>query len=81
VSAAQSEALALSAQWVPETPGWPEIGSRAFVDLIFCNDTAYDLESGWTVLQAGRYRYLVAQPGETIVRIVLSEYLAAEVVW
>jgi hypothetical protein len=65
----------------PDTPGWPEIGSRAFVNLLVAGDKVFDPESGWGVLQAGRYRYLVAQPGETIVRIVLSEYLACEVVW
>lgn len=66
---------------VPEAPGWPEIGSRAFVNVTVAGDKTYDLESGWNILQAGRYRYLVAQSGETVVRIVLSEYLAAEVVW
>lgn len=66
---------------VPVAAGWPEIGSRAFKNLIVGGDETYDLQSGWNILQAGRYRYLIAQPGETIVRIVLSEYLAAEVVW
>jgi hypothetical protein len=66
---------------VPESPGWPEIGSRAFVNLIVSGEETYDLESGWNILQAGRYRYAVAQPGEIVVRIVLSEYLAVEVVW
>jgi hypothetical protein len=28
-----------------------------------------------------RYRQLEAQPGETVVRIVLCEYLTCEVVW
>ncbi len=66
---------------VPESSGWPEIGSRSFVNLIVGGNGTYDPESGWNVLQAGRYRYLVSQPGEIVVRIVLSEYLAAEVVW
>jgi hypothetical protein len=65
----------------PDTPGWPEIGSRAFVNLLEAGDKVFDPESGWGVQSAGRYRYLVAQPGETVVRIVLSEYLACEVVW
>ncbi len=77
MSDAQREAF----ETVPETPGWPEIGSWAFVNLCVSGDRTYDVESGWNILQAGRYRYLVAQPGETVVRIVLSEYLAAEVVW
>ncbi len=66
---------------VPETPGWPEIGSRAFLNLFMVGEKVRNTECGWTVLQEGRYRYAVAQPGETVVRVVLSEYLAAEVVW
>lgn len=66
---------------LPESPGWPEIGSRAFLNMLVVDDDVYDEEGGWTVLQQGRYRYAVAQPGEVVVRIVLSEYLAGEVVW
>jgi len=66
---------------VPETLFLPEIGSRAFVNLILASDAKYDPESGWNILQNGRYRYLVAESGQIVVRIVLSEYLAAEVVW
>lgn len=65
----------------PEKQLWPEVGSRAFMNLIVSGDRTYDLGSGWHVLQAGRYRYLVTQSTQTVVRIVLSEYLAAEVVW
>ena len=65
----------------PHAYGWPEIGSRAFINLIVGMDKTWDAESGWHLLQPGRYRYMVAQPGEIVVRIVLSEYLACEVVW
>jgi hypothetical protein len=41
----------------------------------------YPEESGWTVVQRGRYRYTVTQANGGIVRVVLSEYLAAEVAW
>jgi hypothetical protein len=66
---------------IPDSPGWPEIGNRAFMNLFVVGDEAYCAENGWTVLQNGRYRYAVTQPQETIVRIVLSEYLACEVAW
>ncbi len=66
---------------VPESPFWPEIGSRAFVNACVVWNDIYAVESGWTVLQRGRYRYAVAQPGEVTFRVVLSEYLACEVVW
>jgi hypothetical protein len=65
----------------PESSLSPEIGSRAFVNLIVGGDKLYDVESGWSILQLDRYRYLVSQPGAIVVRIVLSEYLGCEVVW
>jgi hypothetical protein len=63
----------------PEEHGWPELGSRAFLRTVVVGWDAY-LEDGWQVVQPGRYRYLVAE-GPTTVRMVLSEYLACEVVW
>lgn len=66
---------------IPESRCWPEIGSRAFVNTFVVEDKAHAAEDGWTVLQFGRYRYAVAQPGVVLVRIVLSEYLACEVAW
>jgi hypothetical protein len=60
---------------------YPEVGSRAFINLIVGGDRTYDPESGWNILQEDRYRYALAQPEQPMVRIVLSEYLAAEVVW
>lgn len=35
----------------------------------------------WVVLQPGRYRILVTFDPVVAVRVVLSEYLACEVVW
>lgn len=66
---------------LPDSLGWPEIGSRAFVNLFVVGGDVHNAEVGWTILQEGRYRYAVTQPGVTVVRIVLSEFLAAEVVW
>lgn len=63
----------------PEDNLWPEIGSRAFLRAAVVNFDAV-LDDGWQVVQPGRYRYLVAE-GPTTVRMVLSEYLACEVVW
>jgi hypothetical protein len=77
MSAEQREAFEV----VPASPGWPEIGSRAFVNMFVVGEEVYSAEGGWTVLQRGRYRHAVTQPGEVVVRIVLSEYLACEVVW
>jgi len=53
---------------------WAEIGSRAF---------RRDLDNAgpWIEVQPMRYRYSVDQPEGVIVRIVLGEYLACQVVW
>lgn len=67
---------------VPPLSVYPEIGSRAFQDIIVGGG---DVSSGechtWVVLQPGRYRYLVIFDPVVVVRIVLSEFLACEVQW
>jgi hypothetical protein len=40
-----------------------------------------DVFNGWIVVQPGRYRYLAYVDSAVTVRMVLSEYLACEVVW
>jgi hypothetical protein len=40
-----------------------------------------DLDDGWVIVQEGVYRYAVRQGGGIIVRIVLREYLGAEILW
>lgn len=59
-------------------PGfWPEVGSRMMTRIL----TGQDLDGPWVVVQEGVYRYAVMQTGGMLVRMVLSEYLAAEVIW
>lgn len=58
---------------------WPELGSRAFMRAVGISPDKCDTANGWIVVQPGRYRYAVFE--RTIVRIVLSEYLACTVVW
>jgi hypothetical protein len=55
---------------------WPEVGSRAMHRILVEAEGDYP----WIEVQPGRYRYLVAC-GPLLVRIVIAEYLAAEVVW
>jgi hypothetical protein len=57
---------------------YPEIGSRAFVNLLSGKPTAYE---EWHVVQKGRYRYAVGQSSGDWVKFILSEYLACRVVW
>jgi hypothetical protein len=60
---------------------YPEIGSRAFDQIVVIEDQPIQLGVSWNVVQEGRYRYLVSQSDEIAVRMVLSEYIAAEVAW
>ena len=53
---------------------WPEVGSRAMQRLV-------QNEHGWIEVQLGRYRYLATTDAVVRVRLVLSEYLACEVIW
>jgi hypothetical protein len=42
----------------------------------------HDLNAfGWVVVQEARYRFLTSTGGAVIVRMLLSEHLACEVVW
>lgn len=62
----------------------PEIGTRAFKRAFLAyetNQTPFLFCEDWIVVQPGRYRYKVAETDRMIVRMVLSEYLACEVVW
>ena len=57
---------------------WPEIGSRLMQRLV----SGHVQPGGWIEVQPSVYRYAVAQEsGGVLVRIVLREYLAAEVAW
>jgi hypothetical protein len=57
---------------------WPEVGHRASLRVFEDTPGVTD----WIVVQEGTYRYLTAMPaGSTTIRMVIGEYLAAEVVW
>ena len=57
---------------------YPEVGSRAFVNVLTGKPTAF---GGWHIVQKGRYRYAIGQSCGNWVKLVLSEYLACHVVW
>lgn len=61
----------------PNTGLWPEVGSRAMHRILVGAEGDYP----WIEVQPGRYRYLVATGPDVLVRIVIAEYLAAEVAW
>lgn len=60
----------------PNTGLWPEVGSRAMHRIL----VSAEGDHPWIEVQPDRYRYLVA-PGPFMVRIVIAEYLAAEIIW
>jgi hypothetical protein len=62
----------------PQVTMWPEIGSRAMQRLLV---TQNDVRNGWIDVQSGRYRYLTAVRDSILVRFVISEYLACQVLW
>lgn len=59
--------------------GWPEVGSRAMQRLLIVEDKPSS--EGWVTVQDGRYRYMAVGAGDVMIRGVLSEYLAFEVIW
>lgn len=61
---------------LPQPTVFPEIGSRAMSRL-----ASNGLKAEWITVQGGRYRYAVISADNTVVRFVLSEYLACEVIW
>jgi hypothetical protein len=56
---------------------WPEVGSRAMQRILI----QADVISGWIYVQPDRYRYKVGWDGPVRVKMVIRDYLAAEVVW
>ncbi len=58
---------------------WPEIGSRAFINIIK-NPERTGFES-WRCIRSDRYEYFVSQDGGFLVRILIGGYLACEIQW
>jgi hypothetical protein len=64
-----------------ELTQWPEVGSRAFQRLAYSVTAGFEFDGGWVEVQPGRYRYLTFADGGVTIRMVISEYLACEIVW
>ena len=58
--------------------GWPEVGSRAMQRMV---EGGQSYSAGWCIVQEERYRYMAATQGSVMIKGVLSEYLAFEVLW
>jgi hypothetical protein len=59
---------------------WPEVGSRAMNRLLIMRDGQV-FHDTWIEVQPDRYRYAVIADGGVLVRLVIDEYLAAEIRW
>jgi hypothetical protein len=53
-------------------------GGRALQRLLGMPRAAYN---DWIEVQPGRYRYMTSQGSGLVVRMVIGEYLAGEIVW
>ena len=77
------QTLSASARLHFETPPsssvWPEVGSRAMQRMFLADGSIVGPQ--WIDVQEGRYRYFVIAEGNVMVRSVISEYLACEVIW
>lgn len=78
--AALTEAQRNAFEEVPSSEIWPEVGSRGMSRLLITSDGHLFAEN-WIEVQADRYRYAAAHDEGVLVRIVIDEYLAAEVRW
>jgi hypothetical protein len=62
----------------PEVEKYPEVGSRLFFRIVEDNTP----HSAWQIVQENVYAYMVtSQIGRLSVRLVISDFLAAEVIW
>ncbi len=70
-----SEAKRQHFETPPEVSIWPEIGSRAMQRMVVADAPE------WVDVQPGQYRYLVVVERAVMIRFVVGEYLACEVIW
>jgi hypothetical protein len=56
---------------------WPEVGRRMMTRL----DSEVDLDDGWVIVQDDICRYAILQEGTLLVRSMIHNYLASEVLW
>jgi hypothetical protein len=60
---------------------YPELGTRAFFRAFGKFPDRFEQLGDWIIVQPDRYRYAVTETNGVFVRMVLSEYLACEVIW
>lgn len=74
-----TEAARLHFDTPPRVSIIPELGSRAMQRMYVVENVVSGPE--WIDVQPGQYRYLASTEGAIMIRFVVSEYLACEVIW
>lgn len=63
-----------------ELQSFPEVGSRALYNVVLNENN--EVFSNWVTVQSDSYYYsVISSFGRTTVRIIIREYLAAQVIW
>ena len=65
----------------PQPVTWPEIGTRAMQRMVQVTSEGALVGNSWIEVQEGQYRYVTISEGPVMVRMVIGEYLACEVIW
>ncbi len=66
----------------PKSTIWPEVGTRALQRVVVWGaENPAVLDPDWIDVQESQYRYFAVAESAVMVRIVVGEYLACEVIW
>lgn len=65
----------------PHPSAWPEVGTRAMQRMAISMAGPTILRPDWIDVQEGQYRYFAISESAVMVRVVIGEYLACEVIW
>lgn len=65
----------------PEPTVWPELGTRAMQRMVVSTAGPSVFGPAWLRVQPSQYRYLALAEEAVMVRLVIGEYLACEVIW
>ena len=66
----------------PKSTIWPEVGTRALQRVVVWGaENPAVLDPDWIDVQESQYRYFAIAESAVMVRIVVGEYLACEVIW
>lgn len=63
----------------PQPSAWSEVGSRAMQRLVISDGQVFGPQ--WIEVQEGQYRFVAIAEDAVMIRFVVGEYLACEVIW